>query len=926
MRCLQCGKKLNLLRKIASGEFCSAEHREHYRSNESQLALARLKESQVRIERPSHAATMAAMAAVERLRAMDSSDADPVFVETFPFAESVRPSNQRRMSVPVMQPGASNLEAALPDRPEHKESLSFAASGALHGVVESGPLENRGSPSTFTLRPLFRLGVRLLASGHVKRAGQMQRPGLGGLTMPRPILRPGRIRGGALGAPSWVLANQAQPGIPVPVPPDGTGSGNERMPQAPPVPLDGILPSPLNISRPPLLPPLNARLPAPDGQTYRDAVLRAAACSLQLREFTPAVEPVERPVTVPEPAMLQSTQPVGTRTAAGEIAPPVASDLALAHNGITALPVRTIYSAAPLHLGSCQNLEPVGLLPAAAPVFARETVEPVAADFRESLPVMRHAAVSAMRSDETMAPVALRSAAGVSCAREIAANAAVPSMDTALPEPAAMSAPATAMASEARLLPIAEPAAESCKSLPRAIEATPKPSLNASLPAHEAVHTTLPRMREEEGLQPLPCPATAASRPAQTEFRLLAMVAAAAAGSPALPGFAAHPDPIAAQDRPLSNERPFVAGPAPAEEQPSGEPVPPAIVRQLPLAMGRAVSGDAPALHSPAGGSRAIWEASISSAPAEPVTRLTVDHADGSGSRQGRAASSRSRRNFMPALDLRSLPGRKFWRYAPADLKWVALGLPLILVFVVYSFRGSQPKIEAGAVVAATQSATAVTNATSESITDSLKQVLMNRAAVNLLDDFRGGLGAWQGSEGWAKSWRYGQATFLEPGSLAFYKPSMELRDYSLEFLGQIQGRSLNWVFRAKDARNYYVVRIVITRPGPMPEAQIVQYAVIDGKEERHKVLPTPYPVRPDTMYLVRVDVRGSEFNIYLQGQPLYNFSDDRLKEGGIGFFTPKGDKSYLRWVQVKHQYDYIGRLCALLAPYHVSPEAPKSE
>jgi hypothetical protein len=202
----------------------------------------------------------------------------------------------------------------------------------------------------------------------------------------------------------------------------------------------------------------------------------------------------------------------------------------------------------------------------------------------------------------------------------------------------------------------------------------------------------------------------------------------------------------------------------------------------------------------------------------------------------------------------------------------------------------------------------------------------MNRAAVNLLDDFRGGLGAWEGGEGWAKSWRYGQATFLEPGSLAFYKPSMALRDYSLEFLGQIQGRSLNWVFRAKDARNYYAVRIVITRPGPMPEAQIIQYAVIDGKEERHKVLPTPYPVRPDTMYLVRVDVRGSEFSIYLQGQPLYNFSDDRLKEGGIGFFTPKGDKSFLRWVQVKHQYDYIGRLCALLAPYHVSPEAPKSE
>ena len=139
MRCLQCGKKLNLLRKIANGEFCSAEHRDLYRSNESQLALARLKESQVRIDRPSHAETVAAMAAVERLRAMDSSDADPVFVETFPLVESIRPRNQRRMSLPAMEPALSNWKAVLPERPYRREHLSFAVSGTLHGFVESGP-------------------------------------------------------------------------------------------------------------------------------------------------------------------------------------------------------------------------------------------------------------------------------------------------------------------------------------------------------------------------------------------------------------------------------------------------------------------------------------------------------------------------------------------------------------------------------------------------------------------------------------------------------------------------------------------------------------------------------------------------------------------------------------------------------------------
>ena len=72
--------------------------------------------------------------------------------------------------------------------------------------------------------------------------------------------------------------------------------------------------------------------------------------------------------------------------------------------------------------------------------------------------------------------------------------------------------------------------------------------------------------------------------------------------------------------------------------------------------------------------------------------------------------------------------------------------------------------------------------------------------------------------------------------------------------------------------------------------------------------------------------MHGNQFTTYLQGQLIDTFTDDRLKEGGVGFYSPRGDKSYLRWVQVKHQYDYIGRLCALLAPYQVPAEGMRSE
>jgi hypothetical protein len=93
---------------------------------------------------------------------------------------------------------------------------------------------------------------------------------------------------------------------------------------------------------------------------------------------------------------------------------------------------------------------------------------------------------------------------------------------------------------------------------------------------------------------------------------------------------------------------------------------------------------------------------------------------------------------------------------------------------------------------------------------------------------------------------------------------------------------------------------------------------VIDGRERDVKTLPIPFPVQADTLYLVRMEVRGQDFTTYIQNQVVDHFSDPRLQSGGVGFFSPRGDKALLRWVEVSHQYDYLGRLCALLSPYGV--------
>jgi hypothetical protein len=255
--------------------------------------------------------------------------------------------------------------------------------------------------------------------------------------------------------------------------------------------------------------------------------------------------------------------------------------------------------------------------------------------------------------------------------------------------------------------------------------------------------------------------------------------------------------------------------------------------------------------------------------------------------------------------------------HAPADLKWITLALPAILLLALYSFLPARSK---NSVETAT-TGNGQPSALSQRF-ETIRTAIMERAAVKLADDFRAGLGAWQGNSGWAQTWTYTDASFVSPGQLALYRPSLGMKDYVFAFLGQIDRRSLNWVVRARDENNYVAMRIVMTRSGPMPSASLVRYAVLNGKMDRQTTLPLPVAFKDGTMQQVEVTVAGDTITTRIMGQVVDSFTEVRLADGGVGFYSPKGDRSLLRWVSITHQYDYIGRLCALLAPYNVSHEA----
>ncbi len=263
---------------------------------------------------------------------------------------------------------------------------------------------------------------------------------------------------------------------------------------------------------------------------------------------------------------------------------------------------------------------------------------------------------------------------------------------------------------------------------------------------------------------------------------------------------------------------------------------------------------------------------------------------------------------------------QRHWRDAPNDLRWIALAVPLIFGLIWFA---DSPSAQNGAKGRIASMVPNVGNLFKVSFSgdslEGLKQNIQRRAAVELSDDFRQGLGEWAGAGDWSKGWSYDSAGFLRPHKLALYTPSLSLEDYRFEFLGAIERRALSWVVRAADIKNYYAYRLEITRSGPLPTVELVRYSVVNGRTGSRKSIPLHLQARLDTIYRIRMDVSGSDLVTTIQGQVVDVFSDGRLTRGGVGFFSEAGEDSRLRWIEVSHQYDMLGRLCAYLVPYNVS-------
>jgi hypothetical protein len=256
-----------------------------------------------------------------------------------------------------------------------------------------------------------------------------------------------------------------------------------------------------------------------------------------------------------------------------------------------------------------------------------------------------------------------------------------------------------------------------------------------------------------------------------------------------------------------------------------------------------------------------------------------------------------------------------FWNRAPRDLKMLTIAIPVLLGLALHP---SLPKVRVAAPATTSGIQKNFQRVLNEQFVN-VRQTVLERAAVALDEDFRSGLDDWASPGDASTDWSFDATGFVRPGPLAIYKPSMGLTDYQMQFLGMIDKKAMSWVVRAADFQNFYVVKLVVLKAGPLPSIGFTRYAVVNGKADSRVDTVVPVDAREDMLYRVRMDVKDNDFSLSVQGQQIDAWSEPRLTRGGIGFFSARGEESRLRWIQVTHQYDMLGRLCAYLAPYNFS-------
>jgi hypothetical protein len=152
------------------------------------------------------------------------------------------------------------------------------------------------------------------------------------------------------------------------------------------------------------------------------------------------------------------------------------------------------------------------------------------------------------------------------------------------------------------------------------------------------------------------------------------------------------------------------------------------------------------------------------------------------------------------------------------------------------------------------------------------------------------------GEAGWITEWVTDSIGSSHGRQLSLYRPSLAISDYRLVFSGRIERKSLGWVFRTADPKNYYVGKLQASKPGG--RLTLIRYGVVRGVEDPHIEIALPQ-VSGAGALKVRLDAKRSRFTVYVQDQVVADWEDPRLKTGGVGFLSEREERGHVESVQI---------------------------
>jgi hypothetical protein len=125
---------------------------------------------------------------------------------------------------------------------------------------------------------------------------------------------------------------------------------------------------------------------------------------------------------------------------------------------------------------------------------------------------------------------------------------------------------------------------------------------------------------------------------------------------------------------------------------------------------------------------------------------------------------------------------------------------------------------------------------------------------------------------------------------LSVYEASREESDYRIEFAWVPDAKGVGWVFRTRDAGDYYATRISLLQPGARAVLVVEHFSVFGGVEGSHSRRVVPLGSNAG-LVRVRMDAIGPAFTLSLQGSPADYWTDARLDAGPLGFYDERGQR-----------------------------------